>query len=100
MGEPQVPQNIRTTPGDERYSFGASPTQRQAVSRIDNVEVIGAEQARRQLSQWQCEASMTPSGSKAKRTAPQRQRPWVRVMEIPRRSVSGCSLVGVARAGQ
>jgi hypothetical protein len=100
MGDPHVPQNIRTTPGDERNSVGGSPTQRHAVSRIDNVEVIGAEQARRQLSQWQCEASTTPFGSKAKRTAPHRHRPWVGAMKSPRLPVLRSSLLGVARPGQ
>jgi hypothetical protein len=51
MGEPQVAQNIRTTPGEDRNSAGAAPTQRQAVSRMASVVVMGAEQARRQLSQ-------------------------------------------------
>lgn len=100
MGDPQVPQNIRTTPGDERYSSGASPTQRQALSRTERVEVIGAEQARRQLSQWQWDASTIPAGSKAKRTAPQRHRPWVEGMALPRRLDPPESLLGVARAGQ
>ncbi len=62
IGEPQLPQNVRSTLGDEHYFFGAEPHQRQSSASPEPVQrycvsvtptyvVTGAEHWRRQLSQ-------------------------------------------------
>ena len=74
IGEPQRPQKLRITPDEEEYSRKPSPLISTWASRNPAQVSDGAEDARRQLSQWQLEMKRG-SPRAVNFTAPQRQCP-------------------------